>query len=104
MGEKPDYKEQIKQQFKNMDSSGGITKGDAVVIAQNYIVDKGIDKNCVITRPKITDKGWSIPDGCWEISFKATANIRRKQGLEWFSVFIDKSQGTIKGSGWSPDL
>jgi hypothetical protein len=104
MGAKPNYKEQIKQKLVNINLSDGISEEEAIIIAQNYIIDKGIDKDCLLDKPKVTDKGWSIPEGCWEISFEANANLRQKQDLEWFYMFIEKDKGTIKGSGWSPDL
>ena len=102
MGSAPDYKEQIMEKYKKIDLSDGINKEEAIMIAQNYLIEKGIDKDCIIAKTKVMDKEWWIPDGCWEIRFGAIDSIKQKQGLEWFSVYIDKIKGEIKGKGWGP--
>lgn len=103
MGSAPNYKEQIMEKYKKIDLSDGDSKEEATIIAQNYLFEKGIDKDCIIAKTKVMDKEWWIPDGCWEIRFGVVPIIKQKQGLEWFSVYIDKISGEIKGSGWGPD-
>jgi hypothetical protein len=102
MGKKPiSY---YKEKLTKVDFSDGINKEEAIIIAQNYLIDKGIDKDCVIDKPKVTEKQWWIPKGCWEVRFKASFEVKTKQGLEWFSVYVNKTTGKIKGKSWGPDL
>ena len=44
MAQAPDYKELIKGKYKNIDLSEGVSKEEAIIIAQNYLIGKGEDK------------------------------------------------------------
>ena len=44
MGRRPDYKEEIKEKFKKIDSSDGVSEEEAVIIAQNHIITNIKDK------------------------------------------------------------
>lgn len=100
MAEKPDYRIQIKDKFSQLDLSDGVSKEEAVVIAQNYLIEKGIDKDCNILKPEVKES--KLVDNCWAVGFNAAARVRSESGLEWFALHIDRNTGEIKGQGWGP--
>ncbi|MDD2751565.1 MAG: hypothetical protein PHN59_00330 [Candidatus Omnitrophica bacterium] len=100
MAERPDYRTQIKDKFSRLDLSDGVSKEEAVVIAQNYLIEKGIDKDCNIMKPEVKES--QLVDNCWAVGFNAIAKVRSESGLEWFALHIDRTTGEIKGQGWGP--
>jgi len=104
MGNRPSFESIIKEKMKVINISDGVSREEAIIIAQNYLIDKGINNDCIIAKPQVIEKGWSIPNGTCEIRFEANRTIKRKQGLEWFSVYVDIEKGGIEGCGWGPDL
>lgn len=111
MGQKPDYKTEIKEKYKQLNLSDGVSKEEAIVIAQNYMIDEGLDKSYVILKPAVEDfefNQWNE----WRIIFKATygesikqANVFGLLGIFkwWISLNIHKKTGEIKSVG-GPDL
>lgn len=105
MAKSPDsYKAKLQQ----VNFSDGVSKEEAIVIAQNNVIDDGTDKFCVLSRPSIEDSRFTV-DGaghplapCWEVRFNATLKMRLKSDLKWFRVLVDKKTGQIKSSGWGP--
>ena len=109
MGEVPNYKTEIKEKYKQIDVSNGVSKGKAVIIAQNYMIEKKLDRDYIITKPKVEDL---LMFNQWEITFRATyvesikkANIFGLIGMFkwWISVSVDKKTGEVKSVG-GPDL
>lgn len=101
MGGGPNYKAEIKAKFKNVDISDGVNKNEAIIIAQNFLIDNKFDiKDIRISKYTIEDK--PINQKLWVISFDATDKTRKESGLEWYTIQIDKDTGEIKGHGWGP--
>lgn len=99
MGNAPDFREVIKERLKEVDVSDGVSKDEAIIIAQNYMMDK----NCDLKSAKIfgeDDPYW--PKDCWHVEFKATFIESFKSGLKWATVSVDKKTGEIRGSGAGP--
>lgn len=104
MGKKIDYKTEIKEKIKQVDVSDGVSKEEAVTIAQNYMLEESFNVKDVIDflKPKVGNSG--LIKGCWAIIFHSTFKVRMKSGLKWYTVHIDKKTGEIKSQGWGPDL
>ena len=83
---------------QSVNASDGISKEEAIVIAQNYAVDKKLDGIAEISRPKVEDS--SLVDNSWLVQFPAKWKVRLEQGLNWAEIHIDKKTGEIKSSGW----
>lgn len=101
--------EQCKTRLKTIDLSDGISKEEAIIIAQNYSIDEGSEKFYILSRPSVKDSSFTV-DGagrplapCWEVRFPTMWRVRLKQGLLWGTVLIDKQTGHVKGSGAGPD-
>jgi len=100
MGERPNYVTQIKAKMKQVDVSDGVSKEEAVIIAQNDMIDDdGADK-VYLNKPDVKESG--LVDGCWYVGFDTRFKVRVKTGLEWYGIHIDKKTGEIKGRGWGP--
>ena len=103
MGDKPDYKSQIKEKFKEIDLSDGVSKEEAIVIAQNALIENGGDKDCILSSAKIfaeDDPYWN--KDWWHISFKTTLKFRSRTGLEWIIGNVNKKTGEITAGGGGP--
>lgn len=105
MAKSPDY---YRAQLKLVNLADGVSEDEAIIIAQNNLIDDGTDKFCVLSRSSVRDTGFTV-DGaghplapCWEVRFDATWKMRLRSGLKWFSVLVDKKTGQIKVSGWGP--
>lgn len=105
-----DYKVEIREKYRQLDLSNGVTKEEAIIIAQNYILKEGLDKSYIITKFSVEE--WGLRDELWRIVFKATYAESIKQGnifgflgvfKWWISVSVDKKTGEIKSVG-GPDL
>ena len=99
-----DYRAQLQQ----VNFSDGISKEEAVIIAQNHLIKGGTDKEVALSKPSVEDSRFTV-DGaghplapCWEVNLNATWKVRLESGLKWYSVHIDKKTGQIKVSGWGP--
>ena len=100
--------EQYKARLKTVDLSDGVSKEEAIIIAQNHLIDGGADKEVSLSRPSVKNSDFTL-DGaghplppCWEVRFNATWKVRLESGLKWYEVHIDKKTGQIKSSGWGP--
>jgi hypothetical protein len=101
MGERPDYKSQIKEKFKTIDLSDGVSKEEAAIIAQNFLIDDGFElKDVNILKPQVVESG--LIEGCWAVTFNTSFKIKHSQGLNWYTVDIDKKTGEIKAKGFGP--
>lgn len=101
MGEKPNQKAEIKAKMKNIDKSDGISKAEAIVIAQNYLIDEDYsDKDVIIYKATVTDS--QLVTNCWRVIFNATRKTILENGLKWFAIDVDKNTGEIKSQGWGP--
>lgn len=113
MAEKPDYKTEIREKFKQIDLSDGASKEEATIIAQNYIIEEGLDKKYILTKLDIEESGLEGNYyNYWKVTFDATygetikqANIFGLLGIIkwWISIRIDKKTGKIITVG-GPDL
>ena len=97
MRKSPDY---YRAKLREIDPSDGISKAEAVIIAQNYLLDHGLDRECDLTRSTVGESG--LHENCWAVSFDATSKVKAESGLNWYALDIDKKTGQIKSSGWGP--
>lgn len=114
MAEKPDYKTEIPEKFKQIDLSDGVTKEEAVIIAQNHAIDQGWDKDYIVARPIAKDfKNKLYGSEEWEVTFNATygANVKQAKGFGMFGLFrgyawvyVNKKTGEIRSGVSSFDL
>lgn len=101
MGEKPDYKIQIKEKYNQIDLSDGVSKEEAIIIAQNYLIEEGLDKICDISTGEVIGDLYNNPE-YWHVSFSTTQKVKRQQGLKWASVYVHKKTGEVKYGGEGP--
>jgi len=78
-----------------VDLSDGVDKKEATIIAKNYLIHKGLDKNVIISRPRVRDS-W-LNKGYWAVSFPSNTD-----GIPFpFVVDLDKRTGEVKLAGWA---
>jgi hypothetical protein len=100
--------EDYRNKLKAVDSSDGISKEEAIIIAQNNLIDDGTDKEVSLSSPSVKDSHFTVNGAghplppCWEVRFNATWKVRLESGLKWVRVLIDKKTGQVKSSGWGP--
>ena len=99
MKQSPEY---YRAQLQRINLSDGVSKEEAIVIAQNYLIDQEADKDFALSRPKVRDS--KVIDGCWTVSFPRTLQKMLRYGPLWSVIEIDKRTGQIKSSGGWPDL
>jgi len=92
----------------HIDRTDGISKEEAIIIAQNHLIEGGTDKEVALSKPSVEDSRFTV-DGaghplapCWEVRFNATWKVRLESGLKWVRVLVDKKTGQIKSSVWGP--
>ena len=98
-----DYKAQIKEKFKNIDLSDGVNKEEAIIIAQNHIIEENLDKIYDLRSAKITaenDPYW--PSGKWYVSFNVISRDSLRRGIKWGTLNVDKKSGKVGDSGGGP--
>jgi hypothetical protein len=103
MSERPDYKTQIKEKYKKIDLSDGVSKEEAIVIAQNYLIEQGRDTTCDLRSAEIfgeNDRFWD--KNSWHISFNTTLGERLKTGINWITIHIEKQTGRLACEGGGP--
>lgn len=100
MAERQDYVSQVKEKFKNINLSDGVSKEEAVIIAQNDMIDDGGADKVYLTKPKVSESG--LLEDCWYVGFDVRSKVRFRNGLQWYSIHIDKKTGEIKSRGWGP--
>jgi len=109
MGEKPDYKTEIQEKYRQLNLSDGVSKEEAIIIAQNYMIEEGFDRRYILMKPNVEESGF---EKYWKVTFRATyaesvkkANIFGLIGMFkwWISIRIDKKTGEIITVG-GPDL
>jgi hypothetical protein len=111
MAKEPDYKVEIQEKFKQLDLSEGVNKEEAIIIAQNYLIEQGWDKDYIIAKPIVKDfRNKLYGSEEWEVTFNATYSANMKQakffgmiglfrGYAW--VYVNKKTGEVRG-GISP--
>jgi len=114
MGNMSDYKTQIKENYKKVDLSDGVNKEEAIIIAQNYMVEQKEDfwKVFKLSKPQVIDVDLNDPifrklDSTiyrenWIISFPTTLKFRWKTGLKWNTIYVNKTTGKVLYSGEGP--
>lgn len=103
MGDRPKYINQIREKKKSINLSDGVSREEAIIIAQNYLIDIEKDKICVLKSAEHfgeNDPYWD--QNGWHISFKLTAKERARNKLEWLAVVVDKKTGEAKIGSWGP--
>lgn len=101
MGNKPDYKSEVRSKLKKIDVSDGVDKREAVILAQNYLIDEGLDKMYLISSARVIESSYEKLE-YWCVRFSTFSKIKLKQGLEWGIVYIDKKTGKVKEGGSGP--
>ena len=97
MAKSADY---YKAKLQQLDLTDGVSKEEAIVIVQNYLLRNSYKDGYKISRPRINDS--TIVKGCWAVVFPTTWSVRLGQGLKWLEVDVDKTTGEIKSVGWGP--
>ena len=101
MAEKPlDY---YKEKLKEVNISDGVNKEEAIILAQNYIVnDEELKSMCNVHKPRIYEV--RLSEGYWEVQFP----LKWKYGIgplrRWVVLYVDIKTGEVKGGGQTPDL
>lgn len=93
MAERPN-KENFQEQ---VDLSDGVNKEEAVILAKNYIMQKGLEKNMIVLKPKVKEN--SLVKECWAVYFSPSSQMRGRIPFN-FVVDVDKNTGEIKLAGW----
>lgn len=104
MGDNPKKIEQIKQDYAKLNLTDGVSKEEALIIAQNFVInDSYASSSVVISSGKVMESGFKKTLGnCWAVSFNAQLKVKRQTGLKWFTLHIDKATGEIKVKDWGP--
>ena len=102
MVKSPDY---YRAKLQQVNFSDGISKEEAIIIAQNYLIEqgyfeKGSQKEIAIGKPKVSDS--PLIKECWVVGFPTTWQARLESGLTELVIHIDKKTGKIKSEGWRP--
>ena len=102
MGPRVDYKQVIRDNLSQVDISDGVSKEEAMIIAQNYMLNKrsDIEKDFNIRKPWVTPTSL-FPDS-WVVYFPTTFSFRNSTGLKWGGMFVNKKTGELKYSGEGP--
>lgn len=114
MGDMSNYRAQIKEKYKKVDLSDGVSKEEAIIIAQNYMVEQkeAFWRVYKLSRPKVVDVDLNDPifrklDSAiykenWVISFPTTLKFRWKTGLKWNTIYVNKTTGKVQYAGEGP--
>ena len=81
----------IRGETEKMDLSGGASKSEAIIIAQNEMVEKNFDKKWNISKPKIHFE----TEDEWGIRFYPKNSFSKTAPLLNFLVVIKKKNGEI---------
>ena len=99
MGEKPDYKAVIKEKLKEVDIADGVSKEEAIILAQNYLLSENLDKILIVSKPHV--KNYPFKENFWHVSFPTTFELKLR-GLKWGSALVDKKIGKVEYIGEGP--
>lgn len=103
MGERQDFKSMIKEKMKTVDFSDGVSKEEAIIIAQNHLLETEWGKSCDLKSVEVFGENDSYWDkNSWHISFKLILKERLKSGLEWTVLNVDKKTGKVTSGGEGP--
>ena len=104
MGDNPKKIEQIKQNYAKLNLTDGVSREEALIIAQNFVInDSYASSSVVISSGKVMESGFKKTLGnCWAVSFNAKLKVKGQRGLKWFTLHIDKTTGEIKVKDWGP--
>ncbi|MEW6008873.1 MAG: hypothetical protein AB1629_04485 [Candidatus Omnitrophota bacterium] len=80
-----------------VDLSDGVNKEEVIILAKNYLIHKGLEKNVIILKPKVRES--RLFKECWAVYFQPSPNIRARIPFD-FVVDVDKRTGEIKLAGW----
>lgn len=94
-------KSNIKARLKEIDISKGVNKEEAIIIAQNYLIEKGLDNMYLIHTAKVMNDAYNKPD-YWCIQISTTPKVALVQGLKWGCVFVNKQTSDVKYGGEGP--
>ena len=90
--------------FERMpEDNSKITKEQAIEIARGFIIEKGHDKKCDVSKPKIVVLKDSF-ENVWSVYFPVTDKQIRRNSMRWFVVRVDKNSGEIFSYGLISDL
>ena len=94
---------QVKENFKNINLTDGVSKEEAIIIAQYELIkgnDGGKRWGLNIRKPRVEES--ELVKRCWAVIFDANLKVRMQSGLKWYTFHIDKNTGEIKIQGWGP--
>lgn len=102
MAGKSDY-DYYKEKLKGVSISDGVNKEEAIILAQNYIIDdRKLKIMYIVQKPKIYET--RLSEGYWEVQFP----LRWKYGIgplrRWGVLYVDIKTGEVEGGGQAPDL
>lgn len=92
-----------KEKLKEVNISDGVSEEEAIILAQNYIVnDEELKTMCLVHKPKIDER--RLSEGYWRIQFP----LRWKYGVGWLRrwviFYVNIRTGEVKEGGQTPDL
>lgn len=87
-----------RERLEKIDISNGVGEKEAIVIAQNYLIDEKLDGNCIIFWPKVKES--FLYDSAWTISFPPSIKVIFNTPFS-FQVHIDKKTGKVISAGWN---
>jgi hypothetical protein len=105
MGEAQKKEQKIQEAYKNINLSDGVSKEEALIIAKHFVInDPGtLSSDVIINSAEVGESGLkNVIGDCWAVGFDAKWKVKRRTGLKWFTVHIDKLTGEIKTRGWGP--
>jgi len=82
---------------EKIDLSDGVNKEEAIILAKNYLMQKGLEKNVVMLKPKVKES--RLVKECWAVYFPPSPKMKERMPFN-FVVDVDKNTGEIKLTGW----
>ncbi len=91
-----------REKLKEVDLSDGVSEYEAIIIAQNYVINgiengEGFYKKLGISKAKISEDHWDIehfPDD-WVVLFPMRYGIFKT----WSAYYVNKHTGKVVGGG-----
>lgn len=100
-GEAMGWKQNEGNRVEKINSSDGITRQEAVMIAKRYIKEKNltaVQRDCSTANPKAEES--TLFNRCWSVSFPPKLSAVLRAPFD-FRVYIDRETGEVKSAGWN---
>lgn len=97
------YEEEIRIKAQQINVSDGISKDEAIILAQNQVLKDNQEEIFVLKSAEVfgeNDKFWD--KNSWHISFKVKSKEWLRRGIKWCSLHVNKKTGEITAGGCGP--